>query len=105
MAKVYISEYAVAALDSRGMVSGGQEPALANQVLDTAATHLSAAFNAETRFVRVHTDGIVSYLFGTAPTAATTNARMAANQTEYFGVPKGAPGASSGYKLDVIANT
>ena len=34
----------------------------------------------------------------TDPTATTSNKRLAANQTEYFGVP-------AGMKLSVIANT
>lgn len=106
MAKAYVSEYARATLDSRHGVMSPEEPAIAVQVLDTTGTHLSAVFNKETRFVRVNVDGVVSYKFGTAPTAATTDARMAANQTEYFGVPPAAAGASDeGYKLDVIANT
>lgn len=100
MAKAYISEYARMALDSRGLVPIPEEPPVATQVLDTAGTHLSAAFNAETRFIRVNTDGVVSYKIATAPTAATTDPRMAANQTEYLGVK-----AALGLKIDVIANT
>lgn len=100
MAKVYISEYARLTLDSRGFLSAAEGPPVAEQVLDTTGTHLSAAFNLGTRFIRVHTDGVVSILMGAAPTATTANGRMAANQTEYFGIPVGA-----GYKIDVIANT
>lgn len=106
MAKVYISEYARGALGSRGTIYSAEEPPVATQVLDPAGTHLSAVFNKETRFIRVHTDSIISYKIGTAPTAATTDARMAANQTEYFGVPPAAAGAANeGYKIDVIVNT
>lgn len=98
MAKVYVSEYARGTLTSGSFMPSAEEPALASYVLDTAGTHLSATFNADTRFVRVHTDGIISYKFGTAPTATTSDMRMAANQTEYFGVVKG-------HKIDVVANT
>lgn len=102
MAKVYISEYARMTLDNRGLLSAAEEPALATQVLDTTGTHLSAAFNAGTRFVRLHTDAIVSVKFATGsdPTATTSHPRMAANQTEYFGIP-----VSGSTKVDVVANT
>lgn len=101
MAKVYITEYARQALDARGLVMAPEEPPLATQVLDTTAgVQQSAAFNAETRFVRIHTDGIISYLFGTNPTATTGNARMAANQTEYFGTIRGGT-----HKVSAITNT
>lgn len=106
MTKVYVSEYARGVLTSRGPIYSAEEPSIAVTVLDPAGTHITAVFNKETRFVRVHTDGIISYKFGTAPVAATTDARMAANQTEYFGVPPAAnDAANEGYKLDVIANT
>jgi hypothetical protein len=47
----------------------------------------SAAFNAKTCFVRLHTDAVCSLKFGTNPTASATTARIAAGQTEYHGVP------------------
>jgi hypothetical protein len=101
MAKVYVSEYARMALDSRGQQAAvPEEPAVATQVLDTAGTHLSAALNAETRFVRLNADGVVSFKFAAAPTAATTDARLGANASELFGVKN-----NSGLKIDVIANT
>lgn len=101
MAKVYIGEYARQALDARGLVMAPEGPPLATQVLDTTSgVQTSAVFNAETRFIRVHTDGIISYLIGTAPTAAVTNERMAANQTEYFGTVRGGT-----QKFSAITNT
>lgn len=107
MTKVYVSEYARSALTARGSTLPCAEgPAITTQVLDPAGTHLSAAFNKETRFIRIHTDGIVSVKIGVAPTAAITDLRMAANQTEYFGVPVAAAGGTDeGYMVDVIANT
>ena len=101
MAKVYIGEYARQALDARGLVMAPEGPPIATQVLDTTAgVQQSSAFNAETRFIRVHTDGIISYLIGTNPTASTSNERMAANQTEYFGVING-----TSQKISCITNT
>lgn len=91
MPKLYIAEYASQAVDA-GLATPPipQTPALAQQVIDFAGTSLqSAAFNANTRFVRLHTDGVCHVLFGANPTATTSNARMDAGQTEYFGVVPG----------------
>jgi hypothetical protein len=59
-----------------------------------------AAFNAKTRFVRLHTDAVCSIKFGTNPTASATTARMAANSTEYSSVPP-----NQAYKVAAITNT
>ncbi len=93
MAKVYLTEYA----DLRG--NAGFEPNTAEQVVTSAATSTqTAAFNVNTNWVRVHTDGIVSIAFGTSPTATTDKLRLAAGQTEYFCVVPG-------HKAAVITNT
>lgn len=106
MAKVYLTEYARASLDGRTFIPSGEEPAIKTTVLDTTATHLSSVLDPNTRLIRIHTDGIISYKIGANPTAAITDARMAANSTEYFGVPPAAAGAGVGtLKVDVIANT
>jgi hypothetical protein len=63
-------------------------------------TTASAAFAAGTVMVRIHTNAICSIAFGTAPSATTSNFRMAADQTEYFGVPLGAA-----YKVAAVSNT
>jgi hypothetical protein len=64
-----------------------------------ASPQQSAAFGPNTRVVRVNCDSVCSILFGTNPTAATSNRRLAANQTEYFGVNPG-----TGLKLSVVQN-
>lgn len=93
MAKVYITEYA----DLRG--NAGFEPNTAEQTITSAATSSqTSAFDANTNWIRVHTDGIISIKIGTNPTATTSTLRMAANQTEYFCVVPG-------HKLAVITNT
>jgi hypothetical protein len=76
------------------------EPPLAEQTVAIGAEAKSSAFNASTRYVRIHVDAICSILFGTSPTATTSKKRLAANQTEYFAVP---PGQS--FKVSVISNT
>lgn len=83
-----------------GHIQAALQAPLAEQKLTIGTEVKSSAFNARTKYVRLHTDAICSILFGTAPTASAANARMAANATEYFGVPMGAA-----YKVSVITNT
>ena len=99
MAKVYVSEYAATPAFVGQTVPTGQEPALAEQVVNiTAGSVQSAAFNANTKFIRVHTDAICSYEIGASPTATANTPRMAANTTEFFGVV-------GGHKIAIITNT
>jgi hypothetical protein len=58
---------------------------------------LSNAFALTTILIRVHSDAICSIAIGGSPVATTSNMRLAANQTEYFGV-------KLGDYLSVIAN-
>lgn len=63
------------------------------------STTPSQPFGPTTRLVRLHTDAVCSVAFGPPGTTVTTsNARMAANQTEYFSV-------IPGHIVAVIANT
>lgn len=99
MATLYITEFA-----SMGVAGGGSPqiaamPPLAEQAIAIGAETDSAAFNAQTKFVRLHPDAICSIVIGAGnPVAATTKLRLAANTTEYFGV-------QPGQVLSVIANT
>lgn len=95
MTKAYVEEYAYLAAfglaGGQAFQAGHQPPVVAPQVVDYTSGHAeSAAFNAKTKFIRVHVDSIASYRVSTAGTAATTSySRMAANQTEYFAVQAG----------------
>jgi hypothetical protein len=102
MAKVFITEYARQARDASGFIMVvADEPPVANQTVNIGGSSAqSSAFNALTRFVRVNTDAVCSIEFGTDPTATANTRRMAANTTEYFGVPLG-----GNYKIAVITNT
>lgn len=102
MATVYVTEYAKQGRDASGFpMVVADEPAVANQTVAISVSSVqSSAFNALTKFVRVHTDAICSIEFGTNPTASSTTRRLAANTTEYFSVPQGAS-----YKVAVITNT
>lgn len=93
---MYITEYC----DAGFGVSTGSEPGIDQAVTFTGTPGTSAAFAGTTKTVRIQVDGIASIKFGTAPTAATTNKRMTAGQTEYFTVPAG-----QAYKVSAITNT
>jgi tetrahydromethanopterin S-methyltransferase subunit C len=107
MAFLYVTEYATIAIMQAGrQTQVPQEPPLVEQAIAiTAGSTQTAAFNAKTGLVRVHTDAICGVTFGTNPTATVQSAglgsgRMAIGQTEYHGVPLGAA-----FKAAVIATT
>ena len=101
MATLYIAEYsgiAVPGPEPHGF-QAPQEPSLDQTLAISGAPAASTVFAATTRMVRLHTDATCSVVFGLNPVAATGNKRLAANQTEYFGVPAGA-----GWKVSVVTN-
>lgn len=96
MARLTIQEYDDAAIGAMGWpIPVGNEPALVSQAFSyTGTSAQSAAFNASTKIIRVNTDGICNLKFGSSPTAlvkgnAAGGCRLAADQTEYFGVAGG----------------
>lgn len=101
MAKLYITEYAAVGGGMDGQPSAiAYEPPVASQTVTFTTTTQSSAFNAITRFVRIHTDAICSIEFGTNPTATTSTRRLAADATEYFAVPVG-----NSFKVAAVTNT
>ncbi len=101
MATLYISEYGKLTADVSGTrVQAVQEPAITDQVVDISAASLaSQPFSSLTHIIRVHTDGACHIIIGTGtPTATTSRKRMAAGQTEYFGV-------QPGHRIAVIQGT
>jgi hypothetical protein len=104
MATLYITEFQrlanISQYQGNVFLQVPENPEVANQTVAIGGGSLqSAAFNTLTRFVRVHADAICSVAVGgTNPVATATQRRMAANQTEYFGV-------AAGDKLAVITNT
>ena len=105
MATLYISEYLNMARDQHWQsVPVGEEPAIASQNISIGGASVqSAALDVKTRFVRLHSDAICSYKLGAAPVATTSDARMVAGATEYFGINKLA--VETGLKIAVIINT
>lgn len=101
MAVLYISEYEHTGSRPTDTTTIAAEPAVTDQTVAIGGSSTaSSAFNANTNYVRIHTDAICSIQFGTAPTATATTKRLAANQTEYFAVPK-----NGSYKVAVITNS
>jgi len=100
MAVLYVVEYAQLGYDPQGPAAVPEQPTLSKQTLPIGGSSVvSAPFQPATKYVRLHCDAICSINFGINPVATTTTERMAANQTEYSGVPRGA-----GFQVAVIAN-
>jgi hypothetical protein len=98
MSILYIREYG----DSGNYTSGQSipmEPANTDQhVTFTGTAGQSAAFQNNTRCVRITVDGVANILFGTNPTAvAGQNLRLSAGQVLDFQIP-----FSSGLKVSAI---
>lgn len=106
MAVVYITEYMGMGKDLSGnVIQTGIEPVAdlggTNRTLTISGLQLTS-LTLGTKFVRLNGDGVFSFKFGTTSTAAaatTTNARMAANSTEFFAIN------SSVCYIGVILNT
>lgn len=101
MATLYITEYATVATLPNATGQVALEPAIAEQTVAIGVSSAaSAAFNAKTRLVRLHTDSVCSIKLGLSPTAAATNGRLAANQTEFRAVPE-----NGSFQVAVITNS
>ena len=98
MAVCYISEFTALANVSGCPVA--MMPPIAQQTVAIGVEADSSAFNAATRYIRVHVDAICSIAIGLTPTATTSMLRLSAESTEYFAVP-----LNAGYKISVITNT
>lgn len=105
MAIAYVTEFA-----NPIVFQGNTQPVCSLQAITTQAVTYtgtaaaSAALNIKTRMVRIHTDSICSFAYGTAPVALTTDPRMVAGQTEYFEVNLDRP-LTAANKLSFIVNT
>ena len=93
-----MTEYATSGTISGKGLPAAFTPPIANNNVAIGAGASSNAFSANTKLIRVHSDAICSIVIGAAPTATTADARMAANQTEYYQVVPG-------HKISVITNT
>lgn len=103
MSKLYVEEFPGA-----GRYQGSSVPVAdtgvwtenANSPMTVAASAtVSASFGTNTKLIRVHTDAICSIVISpTGANATANNARMAANQTEYYYV-------EAGHYISVITNS
>lgn len=96
MASLYITEY-------DGNITGDsqvpREPVVTEQKITiTGVSAQSAAFNASTRLIRIHTDAICSILVGENPTATAAKQRLPADTIQFARV-------QPGHKIAVISNT
>jgi hypothetical protein len=102
MSIMYLEEFAgISNTPTSNIVAqAAQQPSVVTQTFSfTGTAGVSSAFNTKTNLVRVHADGICSYLFSSAGTSATTaNPRLAAGTTEYFSV-------RPGDKISAVTNT
>ena len=100
MPNLYITEFNLEGVDAMGrLMPAARTIPIAEQKVTFTTSTQSAALNASTTLVRLHTDGACSIAFGTNPTATTSNMRMALDQTEYFAVQPG-----TGLKIAAISN-
>jgi hypothetical protein len=92
MALLYISEYTSLRIEDTGnpapVAWEGDGTIDQTPVVIGATSAQSLPFAKGTRFVRLHTDVICHIKFGSNPTATAVK-RMAAGQTEIFGVNPG----------------
>lgn len=99
--KLYISEYTNVGTSNGVVAQIASEPAKDQSPLDySGGVQVSAAFAARTNYVRLLCTSTCSVVFGTSPTATTSNKIMAAGVAEYFAVPP-----NQSLKVSVISNT
>lgn len=99
MAKIYITEHTDMTVVYGNLQPVVKLPPLATQaVTSSGSSAQSAVFNAKTKIIQVHTDGICSIEVGANPTATTNSLRLAANTTTYYEV-------NPGDRLAYITNT
>lgn len=85
MATLWITE-----VSEIGSMKGGEKiqavkmPPVAEQTVTFTTTTQSAAFNADTKAIRVLSDANAHLSFGANPTATTANMKVIANVAEYF---------------------
>jgi len=93
MSTMYITEYAHIAGDKDGhIVQAGKHDGYetVQQITFTGTAGQSAAFQADTAFIRVSCDAAAFLKFGDNPTAVTaTDTAVQANTPEFFGVVGG----------------
>jgi hypothetical protein len=102
MSIMYITEFADVSRVGGDAVSMPSIPPTASQAITFSTVAQSAAFQNNTKVVRINVDGLANIAFGLNPTAvASTSMRMSAGATEYFDVSNV---MGQGYKVSAITS-
>lgn len=87
MATLHVTEYTAMPIDANGNVLQiGKMPEATTQVVTYTTSTQSAAFSAETRFIRVIASAAAHLAFGSNPTATATSMWVPASTAEFFAV-------------------
>jgi hypothetical protein len=91
MSVIHITEFSGSGAEISGVrVPIAMLPAVTVQEITiSGASAQSAAFNAETRMIRISADAACRIRVGASPTAVATDLRVGADSPEYFGVLPG----------------
>jgi hypothetical protein len=89
MAVLYVTEFSEVPSVRNVPTPLAVEPAVAEQAVTFTTTTQSAAFNADTRYVRIYASADCHIRFGTNPTATTSTAKMKADVPEWRAVTQG----------------
>jgi hypothetical protein len=91
MARLFISEYQFMGANDYDEAQIAREPSLVDQVVDfSGGATASAAFSANTNYIRIWSDIDCCVKFGTSPVATTANRPITAKVAESCGVTPGA---------------
>lgn len=100
MAVLYVTEYTAQHTDQgRPVPIAYCPPVVRSNNVAIGGVASSLVFNNATSIIRIHADAICSIAIGINLTATTADARLAQNQTEYFGFEPG-----KGFSISVISN-
>lgn len=109
---VGIREYINQARDANGQVMpAGEEPAIAATALTATATSAQHTFNAQTRFILIHSEDLINWEMTADgnPTAVVAGAgRMGSEEKQFLGVASGGrndAGAKTPQKIAIIIDT
>lgn len=90
MSTVSVTQFSAIGVVSNGSLMCPQSPFIASEDISASTVSAqSAAFDSQTRFVRVVSDANVRVRFGANPTATATDMPVRADQPEYFAVSPG----------------
>ena len=89
MATAYITEYNTFGVQQGNVSSAAFEPAVADQTVSFTTATQSAAFNDDTKFIRLIADANCNLAFGANPTATASTQFVPANTEVWRGVAAG----------------